>query len=75
MHFKMHWISVIIFGTFRFDPPNSSYSNLKVLKYCQSLNYVAPLKSELAPLKGEANFLIGITRVRGVKSKSSEYNR
>ena len=47
----------------------------KVLKYCQSLNYVAPLKSELAPLKGEANFLIGITRVRGVKSKSSEYNR
>ena len=65
---------------------NIQIFQFKSAKYCYSLNYLAPLLSTLAPLMNTLApllstlaviqfFKIGITSVRGVKSKSCNYNR
>ena len=53
--------SSIIFATFLFDPPNSTYSNLKVLNNCHSFSTlkdrISALKERISTLKEQWNFL------------------
>ena len=70
---KIKWVSKDKKLSSLFKGANSLFKGLK--------NELAPLKSNLAPskselpLKNDEYFLIGITEVRRVKSKSCKFNR